>query len=157
MVVSPATGSTSTATTQAASTPTTPTSSSSELASAHSIAQRVIDLVGSGKVVELTEDNDPNNLIGRPGGYNEGASIQWLKTCDEIDVQKCGGAVEIWPTEEAAMKRATYIQTILRDMSMLGTEYDYVKGRALLRISGDVKPSQAKQLNVINGHLVTVS
>lgn len=122
---------------------------------AKGVAERVVAVLGKGKVVVLNEDNDPNDLLGRPNGYLEGASIQWLPTCSEIDVQECGGSVEIWPNAAAAQRRAKYIQTVQREVGFVGSEYTYVKDAVVLRISGNVKPSQAKKLNVIDGELVT--
>ncbi|KXT58724.1 hypothetical protein Y710_00295 [Gordonia sp. QH-12] len=52
--------------------------------------------------------------------------------------------MELWPSEEAANKRKDYIQSILTDSPMLGSEYDTVRGPMILRVSGDLKPSQAK-------------
>ncbi len=35
-------------------------------------------------------------------------------------------------------------RTLLKAMPILGTEYDYVRDGLLLRVAGDLKPSQAK-------------
>ena len=52
--------------------------------------------------------------------------------------------VEVWPTAADAQRRSDYIQGILKDSPVLGTEYDTLNGAALLRIDGKVKPSVAK-------------
>ena len=36
-----------------------------------------------------------------------------------------------------------YIQRILKDSPMLGSEYDYLRGSLLLRVDGALKPSAA--------------
>ena len=45
-----------------------------------------------------------------------------------------------WP-ERA---RAAYIESIEKALPMLGTEYDYLNGPVLLRVSQDLTPTQAK-------------
>ena len=47
--------------------------------------------------------------------------------------------------------RAAFIQKALTDMPALGTEYDYIRGSALLRVSGEVKPSVATKYNAAFG------
>jgi hypothetical protein len=83
-----------------------------------------------GAIVEITEDNDENNLIGRPGQY-KGLSID------------CGAKLERWPSKADAQARAADIQKKLKAYG-LGAEYDYVRDRMLLRVPGALKPSQAK-------------
>lgn len=99
----------------------------------------------------LTEDNDSNNLLGRPNGYSA-AAIGVIPSLDAslCDAAKsgvdCGFAVEVWPNAAAATERGQYIQS-MKTGGALGTEYDYAKDGVLLRVSGDVKPSLASQLN----------
>ena len=97
------------------------------------------------KVVTITEDNDPNNLIGRPNGYVSAAVIYDSNAaCTEIGVS-CGATVEVWPDEASAKARSDYIQAILKDAPMLGSEFHTLEGAVLLRVDGNqLKPSQAK-------------
>ncbi len=96
------------------------------------------------KVVEITEDNDPNGKIGRPGGYTSAATLyDEGATCTDLGVD-CGATVEVWPDEEAAKARSTFIQDALKAANgVLGAEYDYISGPVLLRVSGTLKPSVA--------------
>ena len=96
------------------------------------------------KVVQITEDNDPNDLIGRPNGYTEAAIVfdERLNCGDQLGAS-CGATVEIWPDEAGATARNDYIQGVLKDSPILGSEYGYVEGNVLLRVSGDLKPSVA--------------
>ncbi len=99
------------------------------------------------KVVQITEDNDPNNLIGRPTGYSDAAVLyDSALTCEEPGAD-CGATLEIWPTAEAAKDRAAYIQKNLRAYPALGSEYDFLKDAVLLRVSGTLKPSLATKYN----------
>lgn len=96
-------------------------------------------------VTEVTEDNDANNLIGRPGQY---VSAAWIT--DKAGVSKetgidGGAVVEVFATPENAQTRSEYIQSVLTEGGgVLGTEYHYLKDSRLLRVSGNLKPSSAK-------------
>lgn len=93
------------------------------------------------KVLTITEDNDPNNLIGRPNGYDSAAVIYDAGgSCDE-PMTDCGLVIEVFSDEASAKSRGEYIQAILKGSPALGSEWDYVKGNALLRVSGKLSPS----------------
>ncbi|MBD3783682.1 MAG: hypothetical protein IE926_12150 [Micrococcales bacterium] len=101
-------------------------------------------------MIELTEDNDTNNLIGRPGQYDAATFMADKRLgCSKSDQYDqlgvdCGAKIERWATPAAATARAADIQKKLKDYG-LGAEYDYVRGNLLLRVAGDLKPSQAKE------------
>jgi hypothetical protein len=96
------------------------------------------------KVVTITDDNDPNDLIGRPNGYTDAAVIYDSEVqCAEMGVD-CGATIEIWPSDIDATARKDYIQTTLKANQALGTEYDTVHGSVLRRVTGQVEPSRAK-------------
>lgn len=99
------------------------------------------------KVVTITEDNDPNDKIGRPGGYVDGAVLfdSRAEPLDEDPGVDQGAFLEVWPDGAAASDRSEYIQTVLEEAGgVLGTEYHYLQDRFLLRVSGVIKPSQAE-------------
>lgn len=97
--------------------------------------------------IELTEDNDANDLIGRPGQYDAAVFLALESlgctghNYDDLSID-CGIKLERWPSGEDAAARAQDIQTKLKTYG-LGAEWDYGVGRILLRIAGDVPPSQA--------------
>lgn len=97
------------------------------------------------RVVQVTEDNDPNNLIGRTNGYESGAILfdNRVECSPEGEGTACGALIEQWPTEAGARRRAEYITTLQEAAPMLGKEYQTIRGRLLLRVSGDLKPSAA--------------
>jgi len=100
-------------------------------------------------VLTVTEDNDPNDLIGRPGGYVSAAVIYDENAeCDEPS-SACGGTIEVFATEEDAQKRVDYIQSVQEQMPIVGTEYQYLTGSALLRLSSDLKPSLAAEYEAL--------
>jgi hypothetical protein len=53
--------------------------------------------------------------------------------------------IEVWPTAAAAKKRADYIRGALADNPILGSEWHYLNGAVLVRITGKVKPSEANR------------
>jgi hypothetical protein len=91
------------------------------------------------------ENTDPNNLIGRPNGYTSRASFDvpgGKPDGDKYDIDR-GGVIEVWADAAAAKTRADYLTNALKNMPILGTEYHYLRGPVLVRISGKVKPSVA--------------
>jgi hypothetical protein len=93
------------------------------------------------------ENTDPNDRLGRPGGYASKAAFRDARVhvaayVTEVDDPDRGGSVEVFGKRSAAMDRAREVQMKLKAFG-LGTEYDYVVGGALIRVSGNVTPSQA--------------
>lgn len=114
---------------------------------AHSAAR-----VLKSEVAEVTEllvldkDNDPNELIGRPNGYSAATVLFDSRvSCagDEPGVD-CGATIEQWPSGEAAQDRSDYIQSVQSGSSILGSEWNTVRGDLLLRVTGDMNPSDAE-------------
>lgn len=123
-----------------------PTSPDGEPMTVESISDTVKASVSDiESVEELTEDNDPNELIGRPNGYVAGAVFYDSRLeCDELGVG-CGATLEQWDSAEDAQERSDYILGILEESPMLGSEYNYLLGPYLLRVSGDLAPSEAEE------------
>ena len=142
-----ATGEATTTTTAMAASPA-PSVSDAPLAAldATTVAQTIKAAVSTAtQIVTITEDNDPNAKIGRPGGYISAAVIYDSGlTCTDLGAT-CGATLEEWPDEAAARDRAAYIQQALMDNPVLGTEWDDVVGGMLLRIPGEQKPSVAQE------------
>jgi hypothetical protein len=99
------------------------------------------------ELIEITEDNDPNNLIGRPNGYVAASVLvdSRLPRCTSTNLgDDCGAIIEQWPDQAAAQRRDDYVQSILRTMPMVGQQWTAVKGNLLLRVTGQLKPSAAE-------------
>jgi hypothetical protein len=94
------------------------------------------------KLVTINENNDPNDLLGRPNGYTAAVVIynQGGSCSGDMGVD-CGATVEQWPSEADANARKDYIQSILKNAPALGTEWDIASGPILVRVSGKLKPS----------------
>ena len=101
------------------------------------------------KTVQITEDNDPNDKIGRPGGYTDAAVLYdgTVDLCTKDDFGAvCGASIEIWPSAAEVDERSKFILKTLKSADgILGSEYDYLNGNQLLRVDGGIKPSLAKK------------
>lgn len=100
--------------------------------------------------VEYTEEDDPNDLLGRPGGYISKVAFRDSRVSEDDalgaekgDVQ-LGGGVEVYADPADAQKRKTYLESILKGGGIFGTEYWALSGGALLRVSGHLTPTQWK-------------
>jgi hypothetical protein len=142
-----------TASASAAASSSAPTSAAPALA-ALTARQVAIALKAKGLPIRITAvytaATDPNHLLGRPGGY--ASKIMFADPRSEgtqdasggPDVTE-GGSIEVYATHADAVRRAVYIETITQAAPLLGTEYDYVSGGVLLRVSGNLTPTQAGQ------------
>lgn len=99
-------------------------------------------------LIAITEDNDANNMIGRPNGYVAATVLVDSRITAGCDIGKpgieCGARVEQWPDQAAAQRRADYIKAMQSSMPILGREYQTVRGNLLLRVDGKLKPSAAQ-------------
>jgi hypothetical protein len=96
-----------------------------------------------GEVRVYTAADDPNEQLGRPGGYTSKAS--WhdtrLEQSDDFDVDG-GGSVEVFGNDADAKTRYDYVDGITRGNAMLN-EYHWVKGAVFLRVSKTLTPDQS--------------
>lgn len=130
--------------TTSASSQATPTEAPADDQDATAVAEQIKQPTTT-KIVTVTEDNDPNDMIGRPNGYVTAAVLyDSAATCTELGIE-CGATVEVWPDDAAAKARSDYIQVILKDAPVLGSEFHTINGPVLLRVDGkQLKPSAAK-------------
>jgi hypothetical protein len=110
-------------------------------------------------VITYTASSDPNHLLGRPNGYTSKAAFTDARVSSaapgtQVGAINKGGSVEVFSSPSAATARDHYVQTLLKDLPILGSEYDYVSGNVLLRLSGYYVPSQAQQFKSVLGTLM---
>ena len=96
------------------------------------------------RVVRLTKDTDPEQLLGRPNGYDHGALFYDSRLKCMSPGIECGALLEVWDDADEAKRRSAYIQALLDGVPMLGSEHHYLEGRMLLRVDGKLRPSAAK-------------
>jgi hypothetical protein len=112
---------------------------------AEQVVQSVAQTVANAKLATVyTADSDPNKLLGRPGGYTSKADFTDDRAKPDLDdeVQK-GGSVEVYEDPADAKERADFIASTLKKMKIFGTEYHYLNGGILLRVSGELTPDEA--------------
>lgn len=139
--------------TDTSTTPSAPPAASQAPASSPAVrdAKATLDAIRAAglRLTSITaqdEDSDPNNLIGRPGQYTSRASAD-LPGADpsaKAGSVDRGVVAEGFPNADGAQARADHIQNLLKQSPVLGAEYHYLAGAVLVRVSGKVKPSQAK-------------
>ena len=98
----------------------------------------------------ITEANYPNNLIGRPGQYTSKVVFADERTGVAIDEtapsNDAGGSIEVFEDAQAAQGRSDYIQESLASLGPIaGTEYHYLSGTALVRVTGELVPTVATE------------
>lgn len=121
----------------------------SESPDATEVSQRLKDRgMPIGETKAYTAENDPNELLGRPGQYT--SKIMFKDTrlnpdpiASEFDVQN-GGSIEVFENEDDAIKRAEYLEAVTQSFSPFN-EYAYREGTVLLRLSHRLTPDQAAQ------------
>jgi hypothetical protein len=126
---------------------TTTTAAAQQLTARELVAKLKQAGLQVGKVDCFTEETDPNDLLGRPGGY--------ISKCDWADKREeqvtaddlIGGSFEVFDTAEDAAARAEYLEGFAGS-GALSTGYTWVVpngGVTVLRIDQELTPTQAKQ------------
>ena len=105
----------------------------------------------------VTEANDSNHLLGRPNGYSSKEVVTDLRVAvadrgDAGGVDQ-GASVEVYPDAAGAKARAAYIGAIAKSSPVLANEYDYVRGAVLVRVTGKLTPTQAKDYKAVADRL----
>lgn len=125
---------------------------SEDLGDAQAVLTKIKTQVGQVSLNKVySEDDDPNKLLGRPNGYTSKVAFRDTrinqKDQDDIDARsdaiERGGSIEVFPDDAGAKARADYIQGMLKGGG-LGSEYDYVRGSVVVRVTGDLAPSKAR-------------
>jgi hypothetical protein len=97
-----------------------------------------------------TAADDPNHQLGRPGGYTSKTAFSDSRVpADEAeftepDAVERGGSIEVFADEAGAKTRMDYIQEIVKKLPA-ATEYEYLNGPVLVRVSKLLTPDQAKE------------
>lgn len=117
------------------------------------IIERIKDIDGITGYAGVTEDNDPNGNLNKPGGYTSTVYFAYDKVEDPHHVldgtiidnaTDGGGSIEVYATEEDAVKREEYLASY--DGSILATGSHKVVGTILVRTSNELTASQQKEL-----------
>ena len=95
-------------------------------------------------VVNHTEESDPNNMLGRPGGYTSKVDFYDARYPNSDDSMISPNTIEVYETKNAATKRVEYIEAVTTDMPMLRT-YMYQSGASVLRLDRELTPTIARE------------
>lgn len=116
------------------------------------VIQRLKNVDEIADVRAVTEDNDPNGQLNKPGGYT--ATIYFeSKNVNQVNVYgtdlidkgtDAGGAIEVYATEEDAIKRNDYLATF--DGGIFASGSHRVVGTVLVRTSDALSASKQKAL-----------
>lgn len=95
--------------------------------------------------VVYTEETDPNELLGRPGGYLSKVNFSdaRLEQLSDFDIDG-GGSVEVFETTAGAQSRYDYVDSITSSMGFLA-EYHWITEQVVLRVSNSLTPQQAAE------------
>jgi hypothetical protein len=116
--------------------------------------QVVTELAGKISTAEpgvvFTAETDPNKLLGRPNGYLSKATFTDARIpsdglAAEPGSVAAGGSVEVFADEDRAVSRKDYVDGIGQAAPALANEYSYLDGPVLVRVSGQLTPSQAAE------------
>lgn len=117
------------------------------------IIDRIKDVDGITGYSGVTEDNDPNGYLNKPGGYTSTVFFAYDKVEDPHGIldgtiiengTDGGGSIEVYATEEDAVKREEYLASY--DGSILASGSHKVVGTILVRTSNELTASQQKEL-----------
>jgi hypothetical protein len=109
--------------------------------------------------IVYSAQTDPNQLLGTPNLYVSKAAFtdtridpaQAKET--EIGSVELGGSVEVFLDEADARARKQYIDETIADLPIDVSEYSYVRGPVLLRLSRRLTPEQAAEYESALGAL----
>ena len=99
-------------------------------------------------LIVYTAATDPNHEMGRQGGYT--SKVAWVdpravkagagNPASDQGGTEFGGGIEVFPTAAGAQARYQYLKGF---KPPFGDGYDYLYGRAILRLSQYLTPAQA--------------
>jgi hypothetical protein len=124
---------------------TTTTAADKLLSAKELLAKFQQDGLPVGQVTCFTEESDPNDMLGRPGGYT--SKCDWAdKREQQSDPEDLtGGSIEVFDASETAIARADALSAFA-GAGMLSTGYTWVVGSAtVLRIDKELTSKQAAE------------
>lgn len=120
-------------------------------ATADQVVSRLTAAIPSASAgAEITAENDPNKLLGRPNGYTSAMTFTDSRVPaeergpDPLSTSN-GGKVETFETADQAQQRADYINQIAEAAPALAGEYNYVSGTSIVRVTSTLTPDEAAE------------
>ena len=111
--------------------------------------ERVEEII---EIAAVTEDNDPNGKLNKAGGYTatvyfESANVNQKKVYGTDLIAKgtdAGGAIEVYRSEEDAIKRDAYLAVF--DGTIIASGSHKVVGTVVIRTSNELTATQQSEL-----------
>jgi hypothetical protein len=96
-----------------------------------------------GRVHVVTAENDPNQQLGRPGGYI--SKIDFIDTrFPDGKVEEATNNIEVFASEDDAKRRYDYVDGIMRDAPIF-TQYLLLRRNVVVRLDQALTPDVAKE------------
>src|ERR671920_756138 len=101
--------------------------------------------------IVYTAQTDPNQLLGTPHSYTSKAAFTDSRVSPaeandtEIGSIELGGSVEVFANDADARARKDYLDQTVKDLPIDVSEYSYLHGPILLRVSRRLTPTQATE------------
>ncbi|NHC44316.1 hypothetical protein [Motilibacter aurantiacus] len=117
---------------------------------AWSDARKIVQMFHNGGApVELAkeydEGDDPEDLLGEPGGYESKAAFRDSRVPEHDDPIAAGGVVEVFELDTEARDRIDDLEARLAS-GELPHEYHFLHGRVVIRVSGSLDEYSAIEL-----------
>ncbi|MEQ7125321.1 hypothetical protein ABN034_12450 [Actinopolymorpha sp. B11F2] len=123
---------------------------------AEQVTRQLAEAIPTVKLFRVyTAEDDPNDMLGRPGGYLSKTAFHDSRAKDEEleylekDAIERGGSVEMFATEQEAKQRYEYLSEVVKAAAGLVGEYDYLSGTTVVRVSRFLTPDQAKEYEAV--------
>ncbi|MGA5819744.1 hypothetical protein ACPC54_18025 [Kitasatospora sp. NPDC094028] len=118
---------------------------------AAAIAAKIAKKVPTAKIARnVTADDDPNHLLGRPHQYTSATVIADNRIDGGGKGVDQGATVEVFANESDAKARAAYIDGIGKAQPMFA-EQDFLHGTVLVRVAKALTPAQATEYDKAAG------
>ncbi|NHC15156.1 hypothetical protein [Motilibacter deserti] len=113
-------------------------------------ARKIVQMFHNGGApVELAKeydaDDDPDGLLGEPGGYESKAAYRDTRVPDDEDPVAAGGAVEVFELDADAQRRLDELAA-RQAAGELRREHHFLHGRVVIRVSGSLDEYAAIEL-----------
>jgi hypothetical protein len=130
----------------------TPPPESPPQATAEQVIARLATRIPTARLsVVYTAQTDPNELLGTPNAYVSKAAFTDTRIdpaqADDTETGsiELGGSVEVFIDEADALARKQYLDQTLAELPIDVSEYSYLRGPVLLRLSRRLTPDQAAE------------
>lgn len=102
-------------------------------------------------LIVYDEETDVNHQLGRPGCYTSKVNFddERMYKNDNKPREKQKLTIEVFENTQDAVKRKTYVESIIEKVAIVTKQYIYLKGNALIRLPFDLIPKYAKEYEAV--------